>query len=343
MPRGPRLDLPSALHHVMVRGLDRQTIFRDDEDRKCFLDRLATVCRVTGLRVLACALLPNHAHFLVRTGNRPLSAAMRSLLTGYAGAFNRRHRRVGHLFQNRYKSILVEEEPYLLELIRYIHLNPVRLRIVEDLDALERYPWSGHGPLVGRASWPWQAVADVLRQFGPNRRLARRRYREFVTAGVELGHRPELQGGGLVRSIGGWEKAASLRRGREAWSADERILGGSDFVEDVRQQVATRRDPWPRARAAATFPVLVKQCAGRWRLTPEELTGGGRRESVAQARAVVSYLAVRELGLPILVVARNLSVSPTAVRTAVARGEAIMARQGITLEELLPGRTGRSA
>jgi len=337
MPRGPRLDLPSALHHVMVRGLDRQTIFRDDEDRKDFVDRLARVCEVTGLRVLAWALLPNHAHLLVRTGDRPLSAAMRSLLTGYAGAFNRRHRRAGHLFQNRYRSILVEEEPYLLELVRYIHLNPVRLRIVGDLDALERYPWSGHRPLVGRASCPWQAVAEVQRQFGPNRRLARRRYREFVAAGVERGRRPELQGGGLVRSIGGWEKAASLQRGREAWAADERILGGNDFVEEVRQQVAARSDPWPRARAVATFPVLVKQCARRWRLKPEELAGGSRRESVAEARALVSYLAVRELGLPIVVIARDLCVSPTAVRMAVTRGEAIMARQGITLEELLAG------
>jgi len=321
----------------MVRGLDRQTIFRDDEDRRDFVDRLATVCRATGLRILAWALLPNHAHLLVRTGGRPLSAAMRSLLTGYAGAFNRRHRRAGHLFQNRYKSILVEEEPYLLELVRYIHLNPVRLGIVEDLDALERYPWTGHGRLLGRVSCPWQAVAEVRGQFGPNRWIARRRYREFVAAGVERGRRPELQGGGLVRSIGGWEKAAGLERGREAWAADERILGGSDFVEEVRQQVAARGDLPPRATAVASFLLLVKHCARRWRLTPEELTRGSRRQSVAEARAVVSCLAVRELGLPIVIVARDLCVSPTAVRMAVIRGETIMARLGITLGELLGG------
>ena len=113
---------------------------------------------------------------------------------------------------------------------------------------------------------------------------------------------------------------------------------GSDFVEEVRQQVAAQSDPWPRARAVATFPVLIKHCARRWRLTPEELAGGSRRESVAEARAVVSYLAVRELGLPIVVVAQDLCVSPTAVRMAVTRGEAIMAREGITPEELLGGR-----
>ena len=130
MPRQPRLDAPGVLHHVMVRGIERRVIFRDDVDRADFVDRLAALVSATGLTVYAWALLPNHAHCLVRTGTRPLPRVMRSLLTGYAGAFNRRHKRTGHLFQNRYKSIVVEEEPYLLELVRYLHLNPLRARTV---------------------------------------------------------------------------------------------------------------------------------------------------------------------------------------------------------------------
>ena len=125
MPRGPRLDAPQALHHVIIRGLERRATFRDARDRQAFLDRLQSVVQGTGLAVLAWALLPNHAHLLVRTPPRPapagrgtLATAMRRLLTGYAITFNRRHRRIGHVFQNRYKSILVEEEPYLLELQR---------------------------------------------------------------------------------------------------------------------------------------------------------------------------------------------------------------------------------
>ena len=114
----------------------------------------------------------------------------------------------------------------------------------------------------------------------------------------------------------------------------KRLCGGAP------EQLAAQSDPWPRARAVATFPVLIKHCARRWQLTPEELAGGSRRESVAEARAVVSYLAVRELGLPIVVVAQDLCVSPTAVRMAVTRGEAIMAREGITFEEL-PGGSWR--
>jgi putative transposase len=109
MPRQPRLDAPDTLHHVMVRGIERTLLFRDDPDRTDFVARLAFLAEAGAWTVYAWALLPNHAHLLVRTGHRPLPRSMRSLLTGYAGAFNRRHKRVGHLFQNRYKSIVVEE------------------------------------------------------------------------------------------------------------------------------------------------------------------------------------------------------------------------------------------
>jgi len=124
MLRTPRLDAPGTLHHVMGRGIERATIFQSDEDRHDFVRRLAALCRDGMWVVYAWALMPNHFHLLVRTGQRPLAQSMRKLLTGYVVNFNRRHKRYGHLFQNRYKSIVCEEEPYLLELTRYIHLNP---------------------------------------------------------------------------------------------------------------------------------------------------------------------------------------------------------------------------
>ena len=114
----------------MARGVAQQAIFRDDADRDDFVNRLAGASTAGAFHVYAWALLPNHFHLLIRTDKRPLSRAMRSLLTGYAGAFNRRHHRSGHLFQNRYKSVVCEEEPYFLELIRYLHLNPLRAGIV---------------------------------------------------------------------------------------------------------------------------------------------------------------------------------------------------------------------
>jgi len=162
MPRQPRLDAPTALHHVMVRGLERRAIFPDAPDRADFDTRLAAGAEHGALSVYAWALLPNHAHLLVRTGNRPLARSMRSLLTGYAGAFNRRHKRAGHLFQNRYKSIVVEAEPYLLELVRYLHLNPFRAHVVATLAALERYPWTGHSALLGTVPRAWQDTGTIL-------------------------------------------------------------------------------------------------------------------------------------------------------------------------------------
>lgn len=336
MPRGPRLDLPGALHHVMVRGLNRQLIFQDNRDREDFLARLETVCAATGLQVFAWALLPNHAHLLVCTGARPLARAMRSLLTGYAGSFNRRHRRVGHLFQNRYKSVLVEEEPYLLELVRYIHLNPLRVGLVENLTALDCYPWSGHSALMGRLGRPWQAVAHVLGQYGDRVGEARRRYRAFVATGTAQGRRPEFQGGGLVRSVGGWQAALSLRRGREAWAADERILGSSEFVERIQHDVSAQEPALPRSRALVALTTLIRKAAATWGIASAELLSGGRRRPVAHARAAVSHLAVLQLGLPIALVARHLSVAHTTVRLGVLQGATLLDRQGLAPEALLP-------
>jgi len=128
MPRLARLDAPGVLHHVMARGIERRKIFLGDEDRDDFVRRVASLSTSGALVVHAWALLPNHFHLVVRTGRSPLSRSMRSLMSGYAGQFNRRHRRSGHLFQNRFKSIVCEEETYLLELTRYVHLNPLRAR-----------------------------------------------------------------------------------------------------------------------------------------------------------------------------------------------------------------------
>ena len=281
MPRQARLDAPETLHHVMVRGIERRPIFKDPPDRADFVARLAALAEAGALTVYAWALLPNHAHLLMRTGSRPLARSMRSLLTGYAGAFNRRHKRVGHLFQNRYKSIVVEAEPYLQELVRYLHLNPLRAQVVADLRTLDRYPWTGHSALLGTVPRAWQDTATILAQFGPSRGRARKAYRTFVADGIPHGRRPELQGGGLVRSLGGWHAVATLRRGREAYAADERILGSSAFVEALQQAAQAAAVP-RRCPPLARLLAAVVATAG---LAADALAGTGRGAQVAQARA----------------------------------------------------------
>jgi putative transposase len=323
MPRQARLDAPGVLHHVMVRGIERTTLFRDDPDRTDFVARLAALAEARTLTVYAWALLPNHAHLLVRTGHRPLPRSMRSLLTGYAGAFNRRHHRVGHLFQNRYKSIVVEEEPFLLELVRYLHLNPVRAKVVPDCRRLDHFPWTGHSALLGTVPRAWQETATILAQFGASPRRVRHAYRTFVAAGLAQGRRPELQGGGLLRSLGGWQAVAALRRGREAYGGDERILGSSEFVEQVQQEVA------PVAPVRGTHLPLEDLTARVCRqvgLGPAGLEGGGRHGAVARARAGIAYLWVEYGGHPARPLASVLGVSPQAVYQAVARGRVDRAR-----------------
>ena len=154
MPRQARLDAPGVLQHIMARGIERRKIFWDDKDRSSFLERLAVILEETQTQCYAWTLIPNHFHLLLRTGPTPLSKVMRRLMTGYAVTFNHRHRRAGHLFQNRYKSVVCEEDPYLLELIRYIHLNPLRAGLVNDLKELDKYSWSGHSVLLGKRKNP---------------------------------------------------------------------------------------------------------------------------------------------------------------------------------------------
>jgi putative transposase len=138
----------------MARGIERREIFKDDQDRQSFLERLALILEKTQTQCYAWALIPNHFHLLLRTGLTPLSKVMRRLMTGYAVTFNKRHKRSGHLFQNRYKSVVCEEDPYLLELIRYIHLNPLRAGLVKDLKELDKYPWTGHSAILGKKKNP---------------------------------------------------------------------------------------------------------------------------------------------------------------------------------------------
>jgi REP element-mobilizing transposase RayT len=236
MPRKARIDAPGAVHHIMARGIERRSIFRHDEDRDDFLDRLNRILTETQTPCYAWALMPNHFHLVLRTGVVPISNVMRRLLTGYAQSFNRRHRRHGHLFQNRYKSILCQEDTYLLELVRYIHLNPLRAKVVADLRRLSNYRYCGHSVLLGKRQLEFQHTDAVMRRFAGTVKKAQSQYREYVKKGVLQGKRPELSGGGLVRSAGGWSAVKMLRKSCLFQKSDERILGDGDFVENILHQ-----------------------------------------------------------------------------------------------------------
>jgi putative transposase len=338
MPRQARLDAPGVLQHVMARGIERRKIFWDDKDRSSFLDRLALILEETQTQCYAWALIPNHFHILLRTAAAPLSKVMRRLMTGYAVTFNIRHRRSGHLFQNRYKSVVCEEETYLLELTRYIHLNPLRARLVEDLKSLDKYPWSGHSALMGKQKNPLvpeippviegnrhlaeKTAEDVLQYFGKNLKEARRRYRVFVEKGIKHGRRKDLQGGGLIRSSGGDIESLIGQKKGEREKSDQRILGSGGFVSGVLKnanEIAERK-----ANCNISLAELIRRVCKKFDIKTRELMLDIRRPPYNQARAIISYFSIHELGCRGSDVAKALNVSRASVSKAMSRGEKLI-------------------
>ncbi|MCD4825291.1 MAG: transposase [Phycisphaerae bacterium] len=376
MPRQARLDAPGLLQHVVARGIERRKIFWDDQDRQSFLERLALILDETQTQCYAWALIPNHFHLLLRTSLTPLSKVMRRLMTGYAVTFNKRHKRSGHLFQNRYKSVVCEEDPYLLELIRYIHLNPLRAGLVKDLKELDKYPWTGHSAILGKRKNPFvpkphpndfpfagrriafsqfrpetekatinpenpacpvgakhrtgvknkplaeKTIEDVLLQFGDKLREARRRYRHFVKQGVDQGSRPELQGGGLVRSAGGDKRGLLGRKKEEHELGDARILGSGDFVANVMKDANEVLDQ--TSKFNISLDELISRVCAKFEIRVKDLVSRSRKRYISQARGVVCYLAVDELGYSGDDVARSLRISGRGVGDCRERGKKIL-------------------
>ena len=334
MPRKARIDAPGALHHIIVRGINRRKIFFDDSDRDDFLDRLGDILSDSKTPCFAWALMTNHFHVLLRTGTAPISTVMRRLLTGYAVSFNRRQRRHGHLFQNRYKSILCQEDPYLLELVRYIHLNPLRAGIVKGLKGLNSYPYCGHYALMGKTDPGFQDVDYILRLFGRKIPEAHRLYLEFVKKGVATGRRPELTGGGLVRSAGGWSALKAMRNGESRMKGDERILGQGDFVETVLKAARENLDRKSKVRALGyDFDWLVGRVLSLFDLTFNELLTGGKQRKMVRARSVLCYWGTRELGMSAVSLSKKLDIAPSTASECAMRGQKIVEEHGWRLLE----------
>ena len=270
MPRPPRNDYRGALQHVMLRGVERRAIFLDDEDRAWFLHRLADALEQGGTRCLAWALMPNHVHLLLETGPVPLCHVVHRLGTGYAIAFNRKYERVGHLFQDRYRSFVVEAEGGLLRVLRYVHLNPVKASHLPDLDALAVHPWTGHSSLMGRLRAPFQDTEAILRIFGPEDRAARMALRGWMEAGLGVGPDPAEESG--------------LRGAKEAFRGSR---PGS---------APTGTAGWGNGDGRDIEPVLSQVCRAL-RAPEEDVRSGRRYREASLARAAFAYLATERLGL----------------------------------------------
>ncbi|MBE0595678.1 MAG: transposase [Desulfuromonadales bacterium] len=328
MPRQARIDAPGAVHHIICRGLERREIFRDDADRDALLLRLARIVEETQTPCFAWALMPNHFHLLLETGDVPIATVMRRLLTGYALWFNRRHDRQGHLFQNRYKSILCQRDRYFLELIRYIHLNPVRGYTIASLEDLATYRYSGHSRLTGAFQDSWQRTGEVLAAFADRLPEAREYYLKFVTQGLFKGKNLEAT---IIRGTEGWDtKAGQESRHRKS---DERILGDSQFIASVLTHSGEKlmTSP-PEAIGLHSLGAIV---AGLLRIEVDELWSGGKHRKRTMARDLLCYWGTRTLRLTGSLLAAELNITQSAVSRAVQRGEKLAKERGWSLEKML--------
>jgi len=264
-----------------------------------------------------------------------LATVMRRLLTGYVVSFNRRHKRSGQLFQNRYKSIVCQEDIYLRELVRYIHLNPVRAGMVENLIELNRYLYCGHSALMGKKDRLWQDVDYVLGYFGNTDRRARKQYFAYVEAGLSQGRRPELIGGGLIRSLGGWSEGKKQGlRGQGHVKSDERILGESDFVAGVISQANEAFErKYELRRQGFDLVRIAERVAEIYEIETAEIFLKGKQPKRVKARSLFCYWAAGELGVSLTELARQLNSSVSGVGYSVDRGGIIARENGYQLVE----------
>lgn len=282
---------PGILYHVIVRGNHRQKTFQNGRDYQTYLERLARYRRQFGITVYAYCLMPNHVHLLVETGSQPLSRFMQGLQQSYTQYFNRKHHKVGHLFQGRYKAIICDKDEYLLSLVRYIHLNPIRANIVQKFD---EYPYSGHhNYLEGRASEVLEPE-QVLDMLG-----GRAGYRRFVLEGLKEGHREDYY-----------------------QVEDQRFLGAEEFSHKVKIKVNEVEIP----RRKKPLSVVFRNIARAVKVEMDVFEGADRGWEISQTRALVGYILIRRLGYKLKDVAKFLgrdvaTVSSLVSRFAVRMGE----------------------
>lgn len=294
MARKPRIHAPGGLHHVMLRGNGGQAIFSDDADRRRFCALLAEGVERYGHRIHAYCLMANHAHLAIRVGDASLSRIVQNLAFRYTRAYNRRARRVGHLFQGRFRSLLVDGDAYLLELVRYIHLNPVRAGLVSEPAS---WAWSGHRAYLGKDRIAWLDSGPILRMFDERDvRRARRRYAGFVREGLGETYREELHRGDVDARV--WGDEAFVRG----------ILGGSESP----------------AAAPRLSAIIAAVCAATG-LGEPLLRANGRGRGAARARGIVGLLATRMraatlsriallFGRDVATISRQVGRAATAVR-----------------------------
>ena len=315
MPRQARIDLPGQLYHVIARGIERGKIFLSEDDYSDFKTRLSEWLKKTGGRCLAWCLMPNHYHFLLVRGERPLAELMRHVMTGYAVRFNLKHSRAGHLFQNRYKAIICEPEEYLRTLVPYIHLNPLRAKLVDDLAGLKKYKWCGHAAALSGAPDGILARQELLLHYGEGEKAATESYmRDMLERSSE-----EVPVGLQLMEFEGASRVKSARDSFDEEILDDRIIGDPDFIGSVLKK-ARETDAALRLDSSEAMLITEGLCGvGR-----KQILSRSREHGVSRARAVYCCLCQEEGNASGVDLAKELGVSPSGISRLASRGRNLL-------------------
>ncbi|PKM98323.1 MAG: transposase [Elusimicrobia bacterium HGW-Elusimicrobia-3] len=326
MPRQARIDVPGQVYHVMSRGIERGSIFLGEDDYVDFRERIGVWLNKSGAKCLAWCLMPNHFHFLVLRGERPLSELMHHAMTGYAINFNLRHRRAGHLFQNRYKAIICDLEEYFMEVVPYIHLNPLRANLVEDLDGLAAYKWCGHCAAISGVEDGILNRDSLLWHLGDSEGAAVARYMQVMREKAEEMRQKDLSGGGLLRSLGGEGAVLRAMRAGEKVLSDQRILGEGDFVAAVLRTAGEAMQKAKKSRAE-----VLGEVAAATGISREDILRRTRERGPASARAIYCYLCREAAGGSAVELTGELGITQSAVSKLASKGRILAERMKIVI------------
>lgn len=304
MPRKPRLHYPGAVYHVILRGNSGQDVFFDAADRTRFFLLLQESVERFGYRIHAFCLMTTHTHLALQVGDIPLSRIMQNIGFRYTQFINRKYQRTGHLFQGRYKALLIDADSYLLELIRYIHLNPVRAGMVRSPD---EYPWSSHPYYSGDSPHPlWLTTDWALTQFGGEAETATKRYRAFIADGLGEGHRTDFHRG----------------------SFEGRALGDDAFIDQALQQAEEGR------AVAIKLDQVIENICLVYQLTAAQLCKAGKAQPAAEARALAAFLVRDSNSLSLVQLAEFLKRDLSGLSQAARRIERRIGTDGMLARKL---------
>ena len=284
MARRPRFFAPGVLYHVIVRGNHKQKTFLSAQDYEVYSERLARYRNKFHVSLHAFCLMPNHVHLLLECAEEPLSKFMQGIQQSYTQYFNRAYKKVGHLFQGRYKAIICDKDEYLLTLVRYIHLNPVRSKLVERP---EQYKYSGHRVFLKGKPTNVVDPTFVLNLMG-----GRRSYERFVLDGLGDGHQEEFY---------------ELR--------DQQILGADEFERELKKESEGKNEPRNKKPLGKVFELVAQGM----RVDPQVLRGPDRSWKVSKLRTLLVYVLIRRLGFGVSEVAAYLKRDPATLIALVSR------------------------